>query len=1042
MRSLATCLAVGRLSSVSRWAPEFALLKWLLIIIITTAPILQQIVPFEEWMPRSRTVVALPSGTTFQRTKSQKNWLLKTHAEAFLGNMGLPGLISEHSRAYDAGDGGSPVGPVLAVGEIADSRNTKSSRTPAWPVVAMAAGEAGHVLRILSIQPEIWSWNNYSLSAGAPQSSFQGSWCHDGSPILQIQFATKLKQYDNIRWLIVQKGASTTILEPELTAKSVTTDAVVVPGQDAVIADHIAMNSVVTLTADATGGQDHCDFSINLGLDEDAPQLAIMDRSGKCSVWYIMRDGHGRSKTAKAVLRKKGVWNLPIHVPIEAISPGQAPRVAWTSLSNSTDDWERDSNHSEGSDLPARALHSPYVKCVGASYSRYDGLLLGTSTQIQVQDANGHKPSSSLNFVGRDGKDILLDTQPFSGSPSHVFVLTTEKVYLLDVTKKEDQEAKPPNILVSCYHSRHHHRESLRMSVSKLQASHDQVCNLVLVHSTHGFRMNLFWFTVSQRDGAARFHHQVLQLPGVDTSNAEGSQGIESVVLLPLQLSTSEGKRLPDAEEDGTGHAHSDTKIQFYQLFSLATDLSLSTSIVAIVFGASQEVVRPIRMNIVGWDDARWGKFLRRKQLTEREQGFVVPDEISGNKQPSVISASNHVESYKAVQLRYYFLMLMEEINRGILEEVAGDAADVKVSEPFPTVQEIAQKWKQDDVVSLRPLLAFSNLWQPVNLSEFEDLCSVKLRRLKKSGEIQSFRCGIYGGGLSVVDVFERISINWSARLPAEALKSVQWKYMELALERMAAEVFLSEQGAYMVPRSTLDLASKALPREEDDRVTLDEAWDGLTSSQPRSSLNLPTPSATPSSSRAASEAVDSAKNDGEDGESGQEDPAVTRLRMYLPSIKFTPPPKNGPSRILSLWPEQRGVDPAEYMYTPPGRNADAEVEAAKRRREKEQERRRRRAEIKSQLGIKMEGTGASFSQAAPPTIFRSSPVPQEIGSSQAHSQGFGFGFGSQSQNFSQDIGGFGHLQTMSQPLPGGYGARSSRSKKKPKIKPKPIGFR
>lgn len=1009
-------------------------------------------------MVPTRTSFALPPGTTFQRARSQRNWLLKTHPQAFLGNWGLPSLISEESRTCNTGDRGFQTISVLDVGEIADLRNTKSSRIAAWPVVALAAGEAGHVLQLSAIYPEKWTWNGSELAVGAPESKFQGSWCSDGSPLLQIKFATKLKQFDNIRWLIVQKETSTTIFEPELRAKPVAGN-ISALGSNLGAAGHIATNPLVTITTEATGGQSQCDFSVNMGSNDDIPQLAIIDRSGKWSVWYITRDGHGRSRTIKPVLTKQGVFHFPLYAPPwnGAGFVDQTHRIVWTNRHNRVDEWERDSNLSEDFGLSSRALRSTYLTGADVPHYRCDGLLICNDMQLQVLNINGDKAPCWLDFSRRDGRDNLLHAHILPGSSSHVFVLTTEKLYLLDVSLVEGQEAKSPKILLSCRHFRNDHREALKMSVLKLRSSHDQASSLVQLYSTQSFRADLFWFTISQGTGAARFHHQVVQLPGLKSSDAGDSQGIESLMAVPLQLPTSNGKDSSDAGGGFSNDTHS-YRVQVYQLLGLTTDLSLSSSIVAITQGVSRLVDIPVRAANSRWDEARRSKLLRKKYLREAEQAFVVPDETEAGRQLNVVRDLSLAENHEVAQLRFYLLKLVQEINRGLLGEAAGGSAEATLFDPFTAIRENLHSREQGDHVSLKPLSGFSKLWHPLELSGVEDSWSLNLRQLRQSQDVGLFDCGTYGSKVNVIDLFEKMSINWSARLPAESLRGSQWRYIELALERMAAEVYLSEKGVYMVPQSTSDLASKSMSREENrqdqDQNQSQDVWDEPISSQPRSRLALPTPSATPSSSRDTSEAVDGVNRDERDEESGQEDTAIARLRMYLPSIKFTPPPKDGPSRVISLWPEQRGVDPSDYTYRPSGK-ADAQTEAAKRRQEREAERQRRRAERKLQLGIKMEGAGESFSQPPLPTTMQSSPAPQGMGSRQAHSQGFwpgssqvhsqGFGLeaGSQSRSQPQSLSqGFGLSQIMSQPLPGEFGGRPSRLKKKPKGKPRMQGFR
>ncbi|KAF3766137.1 hypothetical protein M406DRAFT_68509 [Cryphonectria parasitica EP155] len=379
----------------------------------------------------------------------------------------------------------------------------------------------------------------------------------------------------------------------------------------------------------------------------------------------------------------------------------------------------------------------------------------------------------------------------------------------------------------------------------------------------------------------------------------------------------------------------------------------------------------------------------------------------------SLAPKSGPAKQYDAIQLRFYLLELIQEINYAYFGRAAEGAAAIDAIEPLSLVREALHGQDNDSHIPLKPLLSFSDVWQPLELPQVEDEWALALSELQKSPRIHLSHCGTYIPSGTVMDVFERLSVHWSCRLPAESLKAGQWRYVERALEKMAAEVYLSGRGVSVVPQSTLDIASRCLPRGEDTQVKSEDHLDELPSSQPRSSQTLPTPSATPSSSRAASEAVDSAKNDEEQEDTRQEDATVARLRMYLPSIKFTPPPKNGP-RIISLWPEERGSDPSEYQYQRFRKGPDQRTGAAQREREKKEERRRRKADRKAQLGMKMEAGGEFSSQPLLPTIVRSSPPPQDVGSS---SQGIGFGFGSQSQSQ-----GFGFSQTMSQPVAGEFG--------------------
>lgn len=1017
--------------------PRLVVICTSILILATTAPSFQQLVSFEEWFAPTRTSLALPTSTTFQRTKSQRNWLFKTHAEALLGNLDLPRLISEETRAQYSGISQTQAGSLLAVGEIFDLRNTGSSRSATCPVIALAAGEAGHILQLSVINQEEWCWGESSLTVGASQARFQGSWCSDGSSISKIEFATKLKQYDTIHWLVAQKDTSTTIFAPELRAKPVA-GAASMSGLDDGTADHIAMNPVTTLTANATGGESHCDFSINLGSNDLAPQLAIIDRSGNWSVWYIGRDGHGRSRKTKAVLMKKGDWAFPTS---DLGQLGDMHRIAWTTRSGRVDEWERDSSPSTHIEPLAGGFQAAYLTDFDHSRPKYDGLLMCNHTQLQVVDVDGKRLPSWLDFLRRIGTDTILDARTFYGSSSHVFVLTTEKLYLLEVSAVEGQESKSPHVLASCRHFRANPQETLKISVTRLRPVYGESSALVAVHSAQSFRVDLFWFIITERDGIARFHRQVVHFPGLSTGSLGESQGIESLVAVPLHPATSRerGRQATQGDTDQNAHA---ADAQLYQLFALTADLSLSSSIVAFARGFQQHLAVPVKFDGLQWTDERRARFLRRKWLRESEQAFVIPDKPELVKPYSVVHPPSRTDGYDTIQLRFYLVKLVQEINKAF----AGDAAEASVSltgaEYFKPIRKAMKSREEDDHVALKPIFSFSDLWQRIHLTTIDDEWNFTLRRLSKSEQAQIFDCGHYGSKQSVMDLFEKMSVNWSATIPAESFKPSQWRYMELALERMATEVYLSEKGVYAVPQATLDLASKSVPQDERQVQDEDDLHD-FPSSQPRSSQILHTPSATPSSSRATSEAIDSTTNSQDDEATGLEDPAVSRLRMYLPSIKFTTAPKSGPSRVISLWPEQRNTDPSEYRYRAPGQGPDERAEERQRRRERQEQRRQRREEKFAQLGIKMEGAGASYSQPYRPTMIRSSPPPQDNGTSQhqAHSQGFGgFGFGSQSQSqsltFSQ---GFGFSQAMSQPLPGEFGSRPSLQKAK--TKPKRPGY-
>lgn len=898
----------------------------------------------------------------------------------------------------------------------------------------MAAGEAGHILRVSLINLEKWTWAESSIPMGAPQSQFYGTWSSDGASISKIQFATKPRQLDPIRWLIVQRSTSTTIFQPEIRAKP-TAGVVQTAILDNAGPQHIALGAIVTLTKDATGGHDHSDFSVNVGSETDAAQIAIVDRSGNWSVWFIdsQRSHQGSPRFYTAIPKNRGAYGLsPSSWPSNQSHLSENHyRISWVCRSARVDDWERDSSSSESHGSMSHSLQTDYITGHVENDPKYDGLLICDNTSVQVLDTEGFEMQSCLDFSRRHNADVLLEAQSIEGCPAHVLVLTTNKLYVLDISSVGDQQAKKPSILISCPHFGGQTKQILKMTVGRLQSSAGRDSFLVLVYSSRSSLVQLFHITINSQDGSASFHHQVVQLSGFHTSLDEGA-GIASLHAVPLRRSETKGRRRSGSEPAGA--RVDDNKLQLFQLFGLANDLKLISSVIAIAFGSAHWPGRPELSAKTAWDDTKWKTSLRKKVLREVENAFVVPDAVDDDAQPGRQRLVKPLLNHNTIRLRFYLIKLMNEINAGLFGQYSVVSGGDNNVGPFGSINEISEKREPHEHVALQPLLRFKDPWHALDLTKLETLWNRGLERLKRLSDVQFFQCGTFGPTLDVAGFFERFSIDWSSRLAAESLTPAQWRYMQLALERMAAEVYLSEKSIFMVPQTTLDLASRAAPREGNSQSTVDDMYGELPFSRAESEMTLPTPSATPSSSRATSQVAESFDTQEEDDAYGHEDPAVARMRMYLPSIRFTPPAKQGPSRVVSLWPEQRGSDPENYKYSRKGKGADGLEQAAKRRREKEVERRRRRAERRAQLGIKLEGFGDSFSQVQVPDEVRSSPPPQIFAKSQGQYQGFGFGSQSQAQNSSQS---FGPSQTMSQPIRGEFGTRTSVLRKKIKGKHK-----
>lgn len=617
------------------------------------------------------------------------------------------------SRRHDEGEDSQPAS-LLSIGEINDASKTSLG---ACPAIAMAAGEAGHILRLSTMQVENWSWDREStcLQMGASKSIFQGFWCHDGVPISQIKFATKRKKYDNTRWLIVQRSTSTTIFEPQL-RKTPLNDPASRCYLDSGKPSHIAANPIITLTKDTTGGDSQCDFAFDPGPNDGVPQLAIIDRAGNWSIWYVTREPSRTAKTARTTLRSRGAA-AGISSPWISTSPWTSnPRIApaaryqcvWVGHDRRIEDWGRDESPSESSKTTTPAHRRPFVDDIEAFDSTCDRLLICDSTSLQLLDIAGATTISNLNFCKRNSEDRLLDARRFPGSPSLVFLLTTKKLFLLDLAKPQDQESNRPTVLISCLHFRFQDQECLKMTMAMVHSPPGEVSTLIFLFSAQSTHIKVF--CVTQAAGNVRFHQQVLHISALSFTTSSNLRGLESLTAIPLHMlyKTSRGHHLTSNTVDGVSKIPG---LQYYQLVGLGVDLSLNASLIAMTNGHRQALMPPDRSTLIStrsWGDVKRTKLFRRKFVRDTEKSFVLPDDTDNTAialRQSVVKQSAARSTTQIVQLRYYLLRLFQEIHRSLNGDAAAlDDPGSGGVEPFYSIRAAIQEREGGGHIALKPL--------------------------------------------------------------------------------------------------------------------------------------------------------------------------------------------------------------------------------------------------------------------------------------------------------------------------------------------------
>lgn len=514
--------------------------------------------PFNQWSAPTKTV--LPDIGNFgpsQLAKSQNNWLLKTLPEAFLGDVDTETLlIDEISNTYSSTHPPPPpTASLLATGEITDVRDP--DRVKGHMVLAIASGESGHVLRLISLGREEWTWTDedVKIRLHVPNRHLEGDWCQDSVPISLIRFVNDSKKYDQVRWLIVQKPTSTTVCEPELRKLPVQTSSSVQPSSSTLT--QLVANPLFTINSDRTGGGSHSDVSFNTFSDNQVPQLAIIDQAGNWSVWDIVGRRGARPKVMKPVLRMCGnidLGSIPKFSSRTADDLGMH-RIMWLSL-------KRDRSDDEGRP-ESRSRSATRSKPKQRQY-RGSLLLLGNSTTLRLFDTATGKSEDQPHLLSARKGERLLDLATSHLDPSQAFLLTNTTISWLCV--KEDSPRLRLEPLVLSPHRRDVQDPTLRLEVSPGTFMNGALACFVSIRSSRNGEVTVFWFISPSPGKPLRYHRESVRL--------KASSKSISVAMLPVERRVGQANHISPL-----ARALAKKQTRFFQLVTLGYDLDLNCSL-------------------------------------------------------------------------------------------------------------------------------------------------------------------------------------------------------------------------------------------------------------------------------------------------------------------------------------------------------------------------------------------------------------------------------------------------------------------------------
>ncbi|QBZ60304.1 hypothetical protein PoMZ_07244 [Pyricularia oryzae] len=991
---------------------------------VKDVPSFQEVTPFDEWYSPSQSSTPVQPPTGFSAQRSQQHYLLKEHPEAFLGLAAdLKSALQEdvalwrtESKRQQSSRTKSLL-PLVGVGEITD----RTAHNNTCTVLAVVCGEAGDVVRLVRLHEERKSWGGEAGDGAGvllktPDSGYEGFWHADGLAISKLQLVSFPRRHHGMRrWLVVQTATETHLFEPEVLTVPIWNKFDGHAGEAFSGPAYIQMTPMLSIKAQ---GRQNADFMFNFEDEERTPQLAIVDVDGYWNVWHIQSNEKRRRDDLKinASLRSSG--QMPDNAFADIESQHELCRVLWTT--------------------PLRNVG--WLHHAGEEHQR--ALVVCTRKTLVIFDINGNSadhPETLLPWLVDPKKtESILDIAICPGDPSKIFVLTSTTVFWLELRHSSDaSEPFSVTVLLSCPHLRSPIDDTLRMSITR--PARDERWLVCIFSGTGSSRTTLFWFRSPHlRSETATFSHQTANL-----SLPDDASHIRSIALAPSTL----GIPL-------TSTGYQPRNSHFAQLLVLTKSLGLHSALCAITVTPSHHhrpppIPAPETRNVT---DVRYRSVdvKRKKIISQFADAFVVRDDYA--------VLLEHGRRYKmqqeAEEADYEHRARLEKVKQDtaikgdfldlgpvmqiVMERVAAklkgvwlegqDAKGGSVSNCFAIIRRLAEDGLASAHLPMTTILEACTQINPGDLVTqigshrwIEELAQLK----EFAATAEMFEVNDLTGDKSAVTdpsaIFERLLHLWTSSLPADLLDENQAREREALVASIAGEISQAQAGVSVAPRPPAPKEPESLSHEE---------LKG--SSQPE--LGLPSPSATPSSSRAPSESrslySDQASSvpDNEVSEH-QQDPAAIRLARYATSIGYVPK-RDEESALLARWPSEPGSNPADFGWSWAGgeeRRLAARLQATRRAKEA---RRLRMAERRAAMGLSQEPGSGSV------VVGGSSQAPRIAASSQA----IGTMPQTQTQIMSSQPASQGGV-AMSQPVLGRHGSRPVLGKKKAG-RGRKIGFR
>lgn len=563
-----------------------------------------------ELYPPSKTSVPEGASNLWQERRTQRRWLLQAHPEAFMGNSALQDLLEENMNRYSKVEGEASDRPLIAMGQMTNVGDP--SRITGAAMLAAVTGESGELLRLARIDESRWTWGHtkdaaLNLAVIDPEDPEEEViWASDGLPISQVKFATSLSRYDVVRWVLVQKHTSTTLLEPQYHKVPVSQRQAADPLVPLQRLSRIDPNPIISLSHKQTGGNAHVDVAFNPGFKDQPPQIAVMDECGYWSVWDVQGV---RKNNPRLAIHKQGHISegLLDSLPSVPSFPAGKHGLLFVGTAEMDSFWNDDPSQGpeEAGQFAIRSQH----------------LLLWNQEKYEVIDlvSSSALPKLPILVHTRAQQDCIIDMMVNPVNQNQVFILTLRNLFWVDlfVPSKGEEASSKQKILVACPHLTN--GDGLRMTSCRTSEGGRDVAMVVTFSPQHR-QIHAYWFEQQADKGLTKWHRQVLTLP-YENDSTTAQLNIQSLVIHSAKLS------LLDGQATGSGSAYCRDDVQFYQGSILGSDLSIRYCICASARRRSLEVALPTaRMKHTTKDQTHRWKRKRRHFLRHMGDAFVLPD--------------------------------------------------------------------------------------------------------------------------------------------------------------------------------------------------------------------------------------------------------------------------------------------------------------------------------------------------------------------------------------------------------------------------------